>query len=844
MRNVIRKTALTVYIIALASCARDNEGVFAKKTPKPFRMTVWADADATKTIIAQEGDNYNVNWKTGDKLAVYEVANGAVQAKSTSAALSSGGAEASFTFSLTPEVSGPYAYNFVSPASALGIVDGTYAVTIPSAQVFPVGSFDPEADVLVAEYQDTPTRPSSITARFARLGGTAKMTILAPTTTENVLWVTLESRDACLAGSYFLSPVSGDLDDTPFVGENTLRLFPATDTQYSGSFDVWFRTTDAILSHSLTVTVQTSSRKYIKTINLEATGKTIEFHNGQLSKFSVDMTSIAGIDTSVDVLTTNNTSSKNSYTSWEKNSGMPSGAHYWGQTYAVSNSLQMNTSSSNGKHHGIVSTQSAGYVKSVTLITTTAYDNRFDVYGKIGNYTDANDLYDNSKKGQKQGSVYPSTEAVKVGTVDFSGNYTGVGIRVSGGASQASKIFIVWGGEPGATANVTTGLASSVDHASAVLAGSYTDATGTIQEVGFYWDTNSDNLAELENPDQYVIADDTTTPFSAKVSSLNENTTYYYKAYVLEYDGTSGTSVKRFGDIHSFTTTSKATYVPGGWLEMPTSVVNATTTESTLSDLYAVTHKAMLEGKLQRNYSILYDPEVYASYWVAYPLCATHLGSGRSEFWAFDPEVPTSKQTDIHKGAYGVKWPTANYANNYFARGHQLPNADRNSDAASEAMLEQTYYSTNLTPQLQYGFNGDIWKNLEDGVRSCVSGSDTVYVVTGAAFKKVNGSETINKITSVRDGKLLPVPNYYWKVLLKVKWTGSGDNKSVTSASAIGFWLDHWASYSTASTAYIPCAVSVDQIEEWTGFDFFVNLPESLQNTCETNTDWTTFKNY
>ena len=64
MRNVIRKTALTIFIIALASCARDNEGVFAKKTPKPFRMTVWADADATKTIIAQEGETgrRETNW--------------------------------------------------------------------------------------------------------------------------------------------------------------------------------------------------------------------------------------------------------------------------------------------------------------------------------------------------------------------------------------------------------------------------------------------------------------------------------------------------------------------------------------------------------------------------------------------------------------------------------------------------------------------------------------------------------------------------------------------------------------------------------------------------------------
>jgi endonuclease G len=223
---------------------------------------------------------------------------------------------------------------------------------------------------------------------------------------------------------------------------------------------------------------------------------------------------------------------------------------------------------------------------------------------------------------------------------------------------------------------------------------------------------------------------------------------------------------------------------------------------------------------------------------VAYPLCNNHLGSGRDESWDFDPEVPESKQTNIRKGAYGVKWPTAAYSNNYFARGHQLPNADRNG---VDAMMAQTYYSTNLTPQLQYGFNGDIWKNLEDGVRNVVKGkADTVYVVTGAAFRKVGGSETINTITSVRDNKILPVPNYYWKVLLKVKWTGG----SVSGAKAIGFWLDHWGTYSSAIDAYEACAVSVDQIEQWTGFDFFSNLSTSLQSGAEAATDWAAFKAY
>lgn len=843
--------------VLLASCSREyDDPVAPVQEEKPvFHMTVLAGEDATKTAVADDGaGGYAISWQSGDKLGVFEVSNGSVQAKATSKPLASAVTTANFEFTLAGELSAPFEYTFVYPSAALGQVDGHYTISIPSSQLFPSNSFDPAADVLVSEHLSQNTRPTTVEARFARLGGTGKMTINAPSTSEKVLWISLESPEDLLAGSYLLSPASGDLDDTPFTGEKVLRLYPNADLAYTGTLDIWFRCVAVTLTQELTVTVQTDTKKYIKRINLASAGASIVFQNGKLTTFGVNMASIEGTATNVDVFTTTNTNNTTTYTTWSKASkDMPSGASYWGYTCRQFGGIQMKSDKhgSPSQHTGIVSTATGGYVKSVTIIAATGgtEGHRFDIYGKDGNYTSADDLWatgtDAYKKGVKQGSVYQSQEAVKVGTIDFGGNYTGVGIRSFDGASQATKIFIVWGEEPMATATVITGAASDLDHSSATVSGSYSGATGVIYEAGFYWDTTQDALEGLEHPDNQVVAIDSSSPFSAMLTSLEENTKYYYKAYVLEYDGSLGAYVEHYGDIQSFTTTTKGVYVPGGWLELPSTTVYPSTTTSPLTDLYPMTHKALMgsPATLQRNYTMLYDPAMYASYWVAYPLCTTHMGAGRDEFWGFDPDVPQSKQTDIHKGAYGVKWPTANYANNYFARGHQLPNADRNGDTAS-AMLEQTYYSTNLTPQLQYGFNGDIWKNLEEGVRSCVSGSDTVYVVTGAAFKKVGESKDITTIVSVRDGKTLPVPNYYWKVLLKVKWTGTGKDKAVNSALAVGFWLDHWGTYSTASDAFIPYAVSVNQIETWTGFDFFKNLSESLQSSAEANTSWDDFKDF
>jgi DNA/RNA endonuclease G (NUC1) len=57
----------------------------------------------------------------------------------------------------------------------------------------------------------------------------------------------------------------------------------------------------------------------------------------------------------------------------------------------------------------------------------------------------------------------------------------------------------------------------------------------------------------------------------------------------------------------------------------------------------------------------------------------------------------------------------------------------------------------------------------------------------------------------------------------------------------IGFWLPHGDLKGFTYDAY---TVSVDQIEEWTGFDLFVNLPDGAEIQAESNADWADFINY
>ena len=308
--------------------------------------------------------------------------------------------------------------------------------------------------------------------------------------------------------------------------------------------------------------------------------------------------------------------------------------------------------------------------------------------------------------------------------------------------------------------------------------------------------------------------------YTASVGALNENTTYYYVAFMEVV--VDGNYKEVYGAVKSFRTlsTSTVTTLNKDWLEAPES-------PASLGGKYLVTMRGTLNGKNVRNYSILYDPSRYASLWTAYVYCDAYHGSGTGSGWSVNPQIPASKQSSCKSAYPSIDGVT-------YDRGHQIPNADRNAD---NSLQNQTYYWTNSTPQ-HATFNQGIWNNLENQVRSIGAATDSVYVVTGPVYQTAGGSETVRTFkNSSNDDKVLPIPNYYFKVLLKVKRSGG----SITSASAIGFWFTHEAH---SGENWQNFAVSVDEIERKTGFNFFANLPPSIESSAEANSNWNTFQNF
>ena len=238
-------------------------------------------------------------------------------------------------------------------------------------------------------------------------------------------------------------------------------------------------------------------------------------------------------------------------------------------------------------------------------------------------------------------------------------------------------------------------------------------------------------------------------------------------------------------------------------------------------------------GKL-RNYSVCYDVDRHISHWVAYPIFKkvyeTPVLSRVNDF-NYDPNdqlpvIPTRDQQYIGTGGNGRGYGAWGYD-----RGHMLPQASRYNNYEPNRM---TYYGTNMMPQ-NSTLNQNIWASLEGKVRGWggLQTYDTLYVVTGAAFKS---TKTIDNANGP-----IAVPSHCWKVLLRQRGNQNRQISQFKAAElkAIGFVFTN--DDAGAATSIESAVRSVKEIEELTGFKFFRNLDPAVADAVKSQknlADW------
>ena len=397
---------------------------------------------------------------------------------------------------------------------------------------------------------------------------------------------------------------------------------------------------------------------------------------------------------------------------------------------------------------------------------------------------------------------------------------------------------------PTATATVTASVTNIVT-TTATLNGTYSGETGEISEVGFYWGTSS-------NPGTKVVRTATNNAFSYNLSGLTVGTTYYYRAYVKEYNESTEQVEERSTAVAQFT----AGRSNPDWAELPSldytqhlarTVNNVNyyyyTDNSTHGNKYAsgtlyYTHHwtntadetyTGTDTKYVRNYTCCWSSAKKCPVWVAAPRHSWYeTGTAPNRNYAFNPDMPQSVQYNSTSGS------------GTYNRGHMLGAAERKR---TSYMFQQVNYITNISPQHGTYFNASKggWNILEDWVDKQVC-SDTLYVVIGCLFDDFTdgyGNHASPSTITFMGTSNVACPTAFYYALLRTKSGSSGKSvKNCTSSELkCAAFIRAQASgiYEQAVTATE--MKSIAELEALTGFTFFSNVPNAPKSTFKAD-EW------
>lgn len=149
------------------------------------------------------------------------------------------------------------------------------------------------------------------------------------------------------------------------------------------------------------------------------------------------------------------------------------------------------------------------------------------------------------------------------------------------------------------------------------------------------------------------------------------------------------------------------------------------------------------------------------------------------------------------------------FRNSGHSRGHLIPAADF---AWSAEARQATFFLTNVIAQKQ-SVNAGRWRSLEAAVRRIAATADSVHVFTGPLFD----SEPIQFLAPGG----VAVPTHIYKVLLVVQ----GGRRTMFAAI-----IPNSRNPPQPLSSF---AVTVDEVERRTGFDFFGFLEDEQEAALE-----------
>lgn len=213
----------------------------------------------------------------------------------------------------------------------------------------------------------------------------------------------------------------------------------------------------------------------------------------------------------------------------------------------------------------------------------------------------------------------------------------------------------------------------------------------------------------------------------------------------------------------------------------------------------------MQEQILSRvGYTTSYNNQTKNANWVAWHLTAEHTEGP----WKRDG-IPYMVDEEVKGARQELEdWDDLDMELDH---GHMCPAGD--NKWSSEAM-EQTFLLTNMCPQNSALNRGD-WEKLESRCRGWAKHYGEIYIACGPIFYSQD-------YKTIGDNKV-GVPDAFFKVVLRMG----------KKPAALGFIYPNDGTHHDMSY-YV---LTVDEVEEKTGIDFFYNLPDEIEDNIESHSE-------
>ncbi|MDE6207984.1 MAG: DNA/RNA non-specific endonuclease [Muribaculaceae bacterium] len=200
------------------------------------------------------------------------------------------------------------------------------------------------------------------------------------------------------------------------------------------------------------------------------------------------------------------------------------------------------------------------------------------------------------------------------------------------------------------------------------------------------------------------------------------------------------------------------------------------------------------------GFQVSFNPEYHQPNYSSWYITQERVNGSteRKSRFRNDPKVPGCATLD-------------DYRNSGYDRGHMAPAADMKWSAKA---MSDCHYLTNICPQ-NHKINGGCWNSFEQKCRNWTKRDSLIVVICGPVLSDIL-TEKVGEV---------PVPKRFFKVAIAPYTVPPMATGMIVPNASTDLGLEEMT-------------MTVDQVEEITGFDFFSALPDDIEAAVESRNSY------